>query len=118
MKRNRIGVFILVFLLTTGFAAINTHLNLEGSVSLAMKSFSVRFNRAILNGANKTDLFNGDKTSIILQHKDISSQTESTLEYEIKMKVLIMMRKLLLHALHHMIMGPLSHMESHQIQLK
>lgn len=84
MKRNRIGVFILVFLLTTGFAAINTYLNLEGSVSLAMKSFSVRFNRAILNGANKTDLFNGDKTSIILQHKDISSQTESTLEYEIK----------------------------------
>ena len=84
MKKNRIGVFILVFLLTTGFAAINTYLNLEGSVSLAMKSFSVRFNRAILNGANKTDLFNGDKTSIILQHKDISSQTESTLEYEIK----------------------------------
>ncbi len=76
-------VLTLVLLLTVGFATINTVLNINGSLGLGETDFEVKFNRAILNGANRTSLFNINKTAIRLSYTDISNISESVLEYEI-----------------------------------
>lgn len=83
MKKKHVYIFILVLFLTIGFAAVNTFITMSGSVALGTTNFEVKFNRAELNGANRTSLFNINKTAIRLSYSDISTTDESLLEYEV-----------------------------------
>ena len=83
MNKRHMFIFMIVLFLTVGFASITTILNMNGSMAIGTTNFEVKFNRASLNGANRTSLFNINKTAIRLNYTDISSTTESILEYEI-----------------------------------
>ena len=83
LMSKKYAVPALIALLTLGYAAVNTVLTMNGLVGLGGTEFEVKFNRAILNGANRTKLFNSSKTSITLSYSDISSIDESVLEYEL-----------------------------------
>lgn len=76
-------VLIFVVVLMIGFATCVTIMELNGEAVIASGDFELEFNRAVLNGANRTKLVSKDKKSITFTYNDINGEEVSTLEYEV-----------------------------------
>lgn len=83
MKRRSIIIISLIVLLTVGYAAVTTILNINGSVALSESDFKIKFNRSVLNGANRPTFISKDGTTVTFQSSDITEVGESSLDYEI-----------------------------------
>lgn len=75
-------IITLVLLLTVGFATINTVLNINGSLGLGETDFEIKFNRSVLDGANRPSFINKEGTTITFNSNDLQVGN-SILDYEI-----------------------------------
>lgn len=84
IKRNKhFMILILVLILTLGYAAVTTILNMNGSVAIKEGEFLIKFNRSVLNGTNRPTFINDSGNQITFQSADITEIGQSTLNYEI-----------------------------------
>ena len=63
-------VLIFVVVLMIGFATCVTIMELNGEAVIASGDFELEFNRAVLNGANRTKLVSKDKKSITFTYNE------------------------------------------------
>lgn len=84
IKRNKhFMILILVLILTLGYAAVTTILNMNGSVAISEGEFQIKFNRSVLNGINRPTFINDSGNQITFQSADITEIGQSTLNYEV-----------------------------------
>ena len=83
MKIKRSTILLLIFVLTIGFATISTILNMNGSLALGENDLKVKFNRSLLNGANRPTFINKEGNIITFGSGDLIEEGESVLDYEV-----------------------------------
>lgn len=84
IKRNKhFMILLLIFILTLGYASVTTILNMNGSVAVAESDFKIKFNRSVLNKANRPTFISKDGSTLSFKSGDITEIGESILDYEI-----------------------------------
>ncbi len=83
MRIKKSTILLLIFVLTIGFATISTILNMNGSLALGENDLKVKFNRSLLNGANRPTFINKEGNIITFGSGDLIEEGESVLDYEV-----------------------------------
>lgn len=83
IKNKGLIVPIFVVLLVVGYATVSTILTMNGSLAFGESEFKIKFNRSVLNGANRPTFISKDGSTLTFQSADITEIGESTLDYEI-----------------------------------
>ena len=76
-------VSIFVALLVVGYATVSTILTMNGSLAFGEGEFKIKFNRSVLNGANRPTFISKDGNVLTFQSADITEIGESKLDYEV-----------------------------------
>ena len=83
-NRLKVGLVLTVLLLTIGYAAINTSLNITGGTQLARNSsFKVFFSSLSLDGINIENQLDDKRESFTIKQSQLKDLDTSIIDYEI-----------------------------------